>query len=136
MTPMQMHRHSVTVKSEGKHSVPNVHLYVLCLIDRTSWVLDECGTVIYHFLDGRREEFFSEISLYDLLFSENLFKQYIRQLKQIAVDLLAKLKTKIAELDHWTDKQETKTAVDNLVRDILWVELPECYAEISISGYR
>lgn len=98
--------------------------------------MDECGTVIYHFLDGRREEFFSEISLYDLLFSENLFKQYIRQLKQIAVDLLAKLKTKIAELDHWTDKQETKTAVDNLIRDILWVELPECYAEISISGYR
>lgn len=98
--------------------------------------MDECGTVIYHFLDGRREEFFSEISLYDLLFSENLFKQYIRQLKQIAVDLLAKLKTKIAELDHWTDKQETKTAVDNLIRDILWVELQECYAEISISGYR
>ena len=43
---------------------------------------------------------------------------------------------KIAELDHWTDKQETKAAVDNLIRDTLWAELPECYDEISISEYR
>lgn len=40
------------------------------------------------------------------------------------------------ELDHWTDKQETKAAVDNLIRDTLWAELPECYDEISISEYR
>ena len=85
-----------------------------------------------------REGFSSdeELSLYDLLFSENLSKQDIRQLKQVAVDLLAKVKAKIAELDHWTDKQETKAAVDNLIRDTLWAELPECYDEISISGYR
>ena len=43
---------------------------------------------------------------------------------------------KIAELDHWTDKQETRAAVDNLIRDTLWAELPECYDEISISEYR
>lgn len=39
-------------------------------------------------------------------------------------------------LDHWTDKQETKAAVDNLIRDTLWAELPECYSADSISIYR
>ena len=85
-----------------------------------------------------REGFSSdeELSLYDLLFSENLSKQDIKQIKQVAVDLLAKVKAKISELDHWTDKQETKAAVDNLIRDTLWAELPESYDEISIFGYR
>ena len=85
-----------------------------------------------------REGFSSdeELSLYDLLFSENLSKQDIKQIKQVAVDLLAKVKAKISELDHWIDKQETKAAVDNLIRDTLWAELPESYDEISISGYR
>ena len=85
-----------------------------------------------------REGFSSdeELSLYDLLFSENLSKQDIQKIKHVAVDLLAKVKAKIAELDHWTDKQETKAAVDNLIRDTLWAELPECYDEVSISGYR
>ena len=85
-----------------------------------------------------REGFSSdeELSLYDMLFSENLSKQDIKQIKQVAVDLLAKVKAKIAELDHWTDKQETKAAIDKLIRDTLWTELPECYDEISISSYR
>lgn len=85
-----------------------------------------------------REGFTSdeELSLYDLLFVENLTKQEIQSIKKVAITLLEKIKSKIAELDHWTDKQETKAAVDNLIRDTLWAELPECYDEISISGYR
>ena len=85
-----------------------------------------------------REGFSSdeELSMYDMLFSENLSKQDIQRIKQVAVDLLRKVKVKIAELDHWTDKQETKATIDNLIRDTLWSELPECYDEISISGYR
>ena len=85
-----------------------------------------------------REGFSSdeELSLYDMLFSEDLSKQDIKKIKQIAVDLLQKIKTKIAELDHWTDKQETKATIDNLIRDTLWSELPECYDEIIISSYR
>ena len=77
-----------------------------------------------------------ELSLYDLLFREDLSKSDIDKIKQVAADLLKKIKSKIAELDHWTDKQETKAAVDNLIRDTLWDELPECYDEISISEYR
>ena len=85
-----------------------------------------------------REGFSSdeELSLYDMLFDENLTKQDIQKIKKVAVDLLQKVKKKIAELDHWTDKQETKATIDNLIRDTLWAELPECYDELSISGYR
>ena len=77
-----------------------------------------------------------ELSLYDMLFREDLTKNDIKKLKEVAVDLLRKIKETIAKYDHWTDKQETKAAVDNLIRDTLWQELPECYDEISISTYR
>ena len=85
-----------------------------------------------------REEFSSdeELSLYDMLFSENLSKQDIQKIKKVAVDLLEKVKAKITELDHWTDKQETKATIDNLIRDTLWAELPESYDEVSIPVYR
>ena len=39
--------------------------------------------------------------------------------------MLDKIKAKISELDHWTDKQETKAEVDTLIGKILWEELPE-----------
>ena len=85
-----------------------------------------------------REGFSSdeELSLYDMLFSENLSKQDIQKIKKVAVDLLEKVKAKITELDHWTDKQETKATIDNLIRDTLWAELPESYDKVSISVYR
>ena len=71
-----------------------------------------------------------------MLFREDLSKNDIKKIKEVASTLLQKIKTKIAELDHWTDKQETKAAVDNLIRDTLWAELPDSYDEISISEYR
>ena len=85
-----------------------------------------------------REGFSSdeELSMFDLLFKENLSKQEIAMIKKVSVDLLAKVKAKIAELDHWADKPETKAIVDNLIRDTLWAELPESYDEISITSYR
>lgn len=85
-----------------------------------------------------REGFTSdeELSLYDMLFRNDLSKADIKKLKELAISLLQKIKTNIAEFDHWTDKQETKAAIDNLIRDTLWAELPECYDEVSISSYR
>lgn len=85
-----------------------------------------------------REGFTSdeELSVYDLLFSDNLNARDIKKIKEVAKDLLKKIKDKIAELDHWTDKPETKAEVDNLIRDILWAELPESYDNQSISLYR
>ena len=85
-----------------------------------------------------REGFSSdeELSMYDMLFRDDLDKGDIKKLKEVSVTLLQRIKAKIAELDHWTDKQETKAEVDNLIRDILWNDLPEAYDEISISAYR
>lgn len=85
-----------------------------------------------------REGFASdeELTLYDMLFRNDLTKEDIKKIKKVAVTLLQKIKEKISELDHWKDKQETRADVDNLIRDILWKELPECYDEISISAYR
>ncbi|MCD8009344.1 MAG: DUF3387 domain-containing protein, partial [Lachnospiraceae bacterium] len=85
-----------------------------------------------------REGFSSdeELALYDLLFQDNLSQQDIKRLKAVAVDLFGNIKVKIAGLDHWTDKQETKAAIENLIRDILWEELPESYDERRIYEYR
>ncbi len=85
-----------------------------------------------------REGFTSdeELSVYDMLFDENLSKEDIKKMKKIAVDLLDKIKSKISELDHWTDKQETKAEVDTLIGKILWEELPECYSDRAIFTYR
>lgn len=85
-----------------------------------------------------REGFTSdeELSLYDMLFSENLSKEDIKAIKKVAVDLLDKVKAKIAELDHWTDKQETKAEIDTLIGRILWEELPESYSDNAIFAYR
>lgn len=77
-----------------------------------------------------------ELTLYDMLFRNDLNKNDIKKLKTVAAELLNKIKAKISEYDHWTNKQETKAAVDNLIRDTLWAELPECYDEASIWGYR
>lgn len=77
-----------------------------------------------------------ELSFYDMLLRDDLSKNDIKKLKEVSVSLLAKIKEKISELDHWTDKQETKAEVDNLIRDILWEQLPKCYDEVSVSVYR
>ena len=61
-----------------------------------------------------REGFSSdeELSVYDMLFRDDLSKADIKKIKEVAVSLLAKVKEKIAQLDHWTDKQETRAMVD------------------------
>ena len=85
-----------------------------------------------------REGFSSdeELAVYDLLFRSDLSKSDIKKIKEVAVSLLRKVTAKIKELDHWTDKQETKATVENLIRDTLWAELPESYDDMAISDYR
>ncbi len=34
------------------------------------------------------------------------------------------------------NRQQDRATIDNLIRDTLWNELPECYDELSVSGYR
>ncbi|MGN1140933.1 MAG: type I restriction endonuclease subunit R [Oliverpabstia sp.] len=74
-----------------------------------------------------REGFSSdeELSIYDLLFSDNLSKTDIDKIKKMSKDLLQKIKERIAGMDHWTDKQETRAAVDILIRNVLYEEIPD-----------
>ncbi len=85
-----------------------------------------------------REGFTSdeELTIYDLLFRENLSKNDIAKIKKVSVDLLKTIKDKIASLDHWTDKDSTKAEVNIAIRDLLWNELPESYSEDDITLYR
>lgn len=74
-----------------------------------------------------REGFSSdeELSIYDLLFSDNLSKADIVKIKKMSVDLLQKIKEKISQMNNWTDKQETRAAVDILIRNVLYEEIPD-----------
>jgi type I restriction enzyme R subunit len=66
-----------------------------------------------------------ELSIYDLLFSDNLSKSDIDKIKKMSIELLHKIKERISDMDHWTDKQETRAAVDVMIRDILYKEIPD-----------
>ncbi|MBP5532208.1 MAG: type I restriction endonuclease subunit R, partial [Lentisphaeria bacterium] len=85
-----------------------------------------------------REDFKNdeELAIYDLLFKESLTPQEIKKLKTVAAELLDRVKRKIAEFDHWRDKDETRSAVELVIRDILWEELPESFDENSINDCR
>ena len=77
-----------------------------------------------------------ELSLYDLLLKENLSKPEIKKLKDVAIDLLAKIKGQLSGMDHPFDKPTTRATLIITIRDVLWQELPESYSEESINYYR
>ena len=76
-----------------------------------------------------------ELAMYDLLMKDSLTPGEIKKIKKLAKFLLQSIKTKIHELDHWTDKEETQAAVDVLIRDMLWTELPKSYDD-TLGVYR
>lgn len=77
-----------------------------------------------------------ELSLYDLLLKDNLSKPEIKKLKDVAIELLAKIKEQLVGMDHPFDKPTTRATLIVTIRDILWQELPESYSEDSINYYR
>ena len=66
-----------------------------------------------------------ELSIYDLLFSKNLSKSDIDKIKKMSVELLKKIKERISGMDHWKDKRETRAAVDILIRNVLYEQIPD-----------
>ena len=77
-----------------------------------------------------------ELTLYDLLLKDNLTKPELKKLKNVAIDLLAKIKHQLACMDHPFDKRTTRATLIITIRDTLWQELPESYSEESINYYR
>ena len=60
------------------------------------------------------------LAMFDLLKKENLNKKSIKHIKQVAVELLEKLKKEKLKIDHWRDKETTRDAVSVTIRDFLW----------------
>ena len=85
-----------------------------------------------------REGFSSdeELAVYDMLFRDDLSKKELQRIKEVASELLVKIKDTVASMDHWTEKWETQAAVDTLIRDTLLDELPECYEFDEIQKYK
>lgn len=86
----------------------------------------------------QREGFENEeqLAVYDLITKENLTKKDIADIKKISKEVLEDVKQKIAGLDHWKDKEETREIISIAIRDRLWNELPESYDDQSIGSYR
>jgi type I restriction enzyme R subunit len=76
-----------------------------------------------------------ELAIYDLLLKDSLAPPEIKKVKKLAKILLENIKATINKLDHWTEKEETQAAVDVVIRDILYKELPESYDK-EITQYR
>ncbi len=77
-----------------------------------------------------------ELAVFDLLVKEPISKEDILKIKKLSKLILVKIKSKIHELDHWKDKEETQSIISVLIRDILWADLPESYDISSVDRYR
>ena len=77
-----------------------------------------------------------QLAMFDVLMKDNLSKDDIKKLKAIAKDLLQEIKEQLDAMDHPFDKQETRAALQNTIRDLLWIQLPESYTEENINYYR
>ena len=77
-----------------------------------------------------------ELTMFDLLVKESLSKEDVKKVKKLAQTMLSKIKERIHELDHWRDKEETRSIISVMIRDLLWAELPECYDDNAVSDYR
>lgn len=77
-----------------------------------------------------------QLSMFDVLMKDDLSKEEIKKLKKVSVELLDKIKQLLATMDHPFDKAETRSIIDNAIRDTLWSQLPESYSDESINYYR
>ena len=77
-----------------------------------------------------------ELAIFDLLTKGNPNKADIKKVKATATEMYTKITEAISRMDHWTDKDETTAEIQNLIRDILWRELPESYDEQQIEVCR
>ena len=65
-----------------------------------------------------------ELALFDLLKKDNLAKAERERVKQASRDLLASIKARLAELDHFWEKEQTKAEVQVFILDEIYASLP------------
>ncbi len=62
--------------------------------------------------------------MFDLLEKDGLDKISRERVKQASRELLASIKTRLAELDHFWDKEQTKAEVEVFILDNVYRRLP------------
>ena len=74
-----------------------------------------------HVREGLSEE---ELALFDLIQRKDLGKAERERVKQASRDLLAAIERRLAGLDHFWEKEQTKSAVETFILDKVYVDLP------------
>ena len=77
-----------------------------------------------------------ELAMYDLLFKDALTKEEIKQLKSTARELLQRVKEAIHQMHNWREKEETKANVEKVIRNVLYMELPQSYDDQAMEQCR
>ena len=67
--------------------------------------------------EGLDEE---SLAIFDLLKKPDLSEKEIRRIKSVSVELLRTLKAEKLRIDHWREKDATRSAVSLAIRDFLW----------------
>ena len=75
-------------------------------------------------------------AVFDMLYQETLTKAEIKQIKELSIELVDIIETRLKEMSNWTEKPETRAEVDILIRDELYKQLPLSYSEDDITAYR
>lgn len=76
-----------------------------------------------------------QLSIFDLLFKEDLSKSDIDKLKKLSVELLDVVKTRISEIHLWREDPSNCAQIKQLVLETLWSNMPETYSEEAITEY-
>lgn len=71
--------------------------------------------------EGLGEE---ELALFDLLLKDGIDKVARERVKQASRELLAAIKKRLADLDHFWEKEQTKGEVEALILDHVYADLP------------
>ncbi|UQR66240.1 type I restriction endonuclease subunit R [Bradyrhizobium sp. C-145] len=71
--------------------------------------------------EGLRED---ELALFDLLQKEGLDRTSRERVKQASRELLASIKARLAELDRFWEKEQTKAEVEVFILDTIFAQLP------------
>lgn len=76
-----------------------------------------------------------QLTIYDLLFKENISKNDIAKLKLLSIELLNAIKSRISEMHNWTEKPDTQATVGKIIHDTLYEQLPEPYSFEDVDTY-
>lgn len=82
-------------------------------------------------LDEKQKEWIREgfdnqqqMTVFEMLFKDELTKSEIKQVKEIATELVKTINDRLAEMVRWTEKPETRETIRLIIRDKVWT-LPE-----------